>query len=728
MQTPARSLASRWFDKSRWLFAALSVVGIGYVFVGAWLITAGPSDPVAHTAAFLKHLVSPWMLATYVVACSLIGFGVWYLRSVPKRFGGSADVQTAMKRQTLGLIIAWLLVSASLAAIGFLYIKDLENTSSRERTSQQEAIAHLKVLQINKWLREHTIVAELLASSLRGLPLERLPSDRDAEQTVQLLFAEALARNTERTGVSLIAPDGRLLAQSGEEGAPDKETTRAAMAVAANPAERRQDIVDVHLRGTPPQARMVFLVPITTLPASGPTIAVLAMAVDPFQGLFPQIATWPTPSPTSEAMVVRREGDDMVYVTPPSLLKPVPAPLAHRVPLAGSKLASAQAFLRGAGVYTGPDYRGEEVLAASRHVTGLPWIVVTKTDLAEIAQPLQQKELTLIVVIGAALVLAAIMLIVLWRGEYVSLSEFRRQQREELTAMAQHFARLTRMARDAFFLLAPDGKIVDSNEAASATYGYSADELRNANIRDLRPPEELEAFNARWPTTISAEGLQFETVHQRKNGTVFPVEVNTAPIDVDGEIYRQSFVRDITQRKALEREVARLSRVKVALQAATSVLLRAKMEAELFQEMCEVLVQLGGYRLGCVAAPNSDAGKTIRFLAVAGADDGYLDQAAISWDEGPRSAGPTGGALRTGDVQVNQDFATNPVMALWRESALKRGYHSSIGLPLKIDGKVFAALTLYAEQPNAFDEEERALLIALADDVSYAVARLRERT
>ena len=704
------------------------MVGIGYVFVGAWLVTAGPSDPIAHTADFLKHLVSPWMLATYVVAWSLIGFGAWYLRSAPKRAGGSTDMETAMKRQTFRLAVVWLLVAASLVGISLLYNSDLESTSRRERSSQQESVARLKAQQINKWLLERTIEAELLATSLRGLPLERLPSDRDAEQTIQLLFAETLAANTERTGVSLFAPDGRVLAHAGEGSTPDKETMQAAMAIAANPAERRQSIVDVHLDGTPPRPRMVFLVPITARPGNGPTTAVLAMAVDPFQGLFPQIAAWPTPSPSSEAVVVRREGDEVVYVTPPRFLKPVPAPLALRVPLTGSKLASAQAVLLGDGVYSGPDYRGVEVLTASRKVREVPWTVIAKTDLKEIVEPLQRKEFTLTVLIGAATVLAAIMLIVLWRGEYVGLLAFRAQQREEHAAMSRHFGQLIRMARDIVLLIRPDGLIIEANEAAMAAYGYSADEFRSLNVRDLQPPEDLAHFDAMWRAPAPPGGVLTEGMNLRKDGTAFPVEVSGRAIEVDGKTYRQCFIRDITQRKALEREVARLSRVKMALQAATSVLLRARTEAELFQEMCEVLVQLGGYRMANVAMPNSDADKTVRYLAIAGFEDHYLAQAAITWGEDPRSKGPTGGAIRTGEVQVNQDFATNPAMAPWREEALKHGYHSSISLPLKMQGEVFGVLTLYAEQPNAFDKEETTLLVALADDVSYAVARLRERT
>ncbi|NDH63007.1 MAG: PAS domain S-box protein [Alphaproteobacteria bacterium] len=715
---------SRWFDNSRWLFAAVIVVGVGLIFVGTWVVTAGPADPVAHTAAFLKHLVSPWMLAAYVVAWSLIGFGAWRLRSGPKRAVDLRDLRTVMKRTTLRLVSAWLIAAVSLAAIGFLYISDLENTSREERSSQQESVARLKAQQIDKWLLERTIDVNLLATSLRGLPLGSLPADRDVEQLVQLLFAEVLAGDAERTGVSLIASDGKVLAQAGEDSTPDKETTQAAMAFAANPAERRRGIIDVHLDGTPPRPRMVFLLPITSHPGNGPTTAVLAMTVDPFQGLLPQIATWPTTSRSSEAVVVRREGDDVVFISPPPLLKPVPGPLAFRAPLADNMLPSAKAALEGDGVRSGPDYRGVEVLTASRRVSGVPWIVVAKTDLEEITRPLRRKEFTLIVVIGAAVGLAAITMIVLWRAEYVSLLAVQARHVEEHAAMSRHFGTLIRRARDMVLLSRPDGLIVEANEAAVAAYGYSAGEFRALNVRDLVLPEDLARFDAIWNAPNTPDGLLVEAVNRRKDGTVFPIEVSGNAIEVDGRMYRQIFIRDITKRKALEVEVARLSRVQSALQATTSVLLRAGQETELFQEMCEILVQLGGYRMTFVGMPNSDEGKTVRFVAIAGVENGYLAGAAISWGEGARSVGPTGTALRTGEMQVNQNFITNPAVAPWRDEALKRGYHASICLPLKIDGKVFACLGLYAEQPEAFDEEEVRLLLALTEDIAYAVSRL----
>ena len=695
------------------------------MFVAAWLVTAGSPDPIAHAAEYIEFLTTPWMIADYSVAIALIGFGIWYLRTSARRAAAVEDVDAAVKRQGILLSFAFCLTVASLISIGFLYFTDLKSTTRTERAEQQESVARLKSQQITKWLLERTIDAEFIATALRGVPLDRLSTDRDAQIGLQLLFAQLLAGNTERISVSLFAPDGQVLVHTGEGSVPDPDTIEAAKALAAQPT-RRQSIVDVHFAGSPPRPRMDFLVPVTERPGIGPTIAVVAMAVDPFELLFPQIAAWPKPSPSSELVVVRREGDDVVFITPPPLLKPLPRPLEYREPLATSRLPSAKAILQGNGVRIGPDYRGVEVLTASRQVSGMPWTVVAKTDLEELELPLHRKQLTLTLVIGAAIILAAFLLIVLWRGERASLRAFRDQQLGERLAVAQHFAQLTRRARDIVLLLDPNGRIVEANEAAVKAYGYTAEELMRLAHRDLRIPEDQASVAAQWQAAAAPGGVLFETVHRRKDGTTFPVEISGHAIDVDGKSYRQAFIRDISQRKALEREVARLSRVREALQAATSVLLRATSETDLYQQICEILVHQASYRMVNVAAPNDDADRTVRYLAIAGADDGYLARAAITWGDGPRSHGPTGTALRTGVLQVNQDFANNPAVAPWRSEALKHGYRSSITLPLAAEGKVFAALTLYAEQPNAFDSDETTLLVALADDVAYAVTRLRQ--
>ena len=128
-----------------------------------------------------------------------------------------------------------------------------------------------------------------------------------------------------------------------------------------------------------------------------------------------------------------------------------------------------------------------------------------------------------------------------------------------------------------------------------------------------------------------------------------------------------------------------------------------------------------------IAIANDDPGKTLRFPAIAGAHNGYLAHAHITWNDEPTGNGPLGMAIKTGAVQVSQDFESNPKFGPWREEALGRGYRSGIVLPLRRQGTVAAALVIYAAEPQAFDAEEVQLLSALADDVSYALCKIAQR-
>jgi len=157
------------------------------------------------------------------------------------------------------------------------------------------------------------------------------------------------------------------------------------------------------------------------------------------------------------------------------------------------------------------------------------------------------------------------------------------------------------------------------------------------------------------------------------------------------------------------------------------VLAHASEEIELLQDMCRIIVEIGGYRLAWVGYAEHDAEKSVRPVAHYGFNAGYLENAAITWADTERGQGPTGTAIRTGVAQVNQNFASNPSMEPWRDAALKQGYASSVALPLKDQGAVFGAITIYATEPDAFNSQEIELLTGLADNLSYGIATLRTR-
>lgn len=156
-------------------------------------------------------------------------------------------------------------------------------------------------------------------------------------------------------------------------------------------------------------------------------------------------------------------------------------------------------------------------------------------------------------------------------------------------------------------------------------------------------------------------------------------------------------------------------------------LVRAVDEQKLLEEVCRLCVQTGGYRMAWIGYAQHDAERRIKTMARFGHDSGYLDQIQLSWADVDLGRGPTGTAIRTGVHVVNQDFRGNPQVAPWREAAMARGFQSSVALPLICEGVVLGALTLYASEPDAFDEEEVKLLQEMADDCAFGIVTMRTR-
>ncbi len=122
-----------------------------------------------------------------------------------------------------------------------------------------------------------------------------------------------------------------------------------------------------------------------------------------------------------------------------------------------------------------------------------------------------------------------------------------------------------------------------------------------------------------------------------------------------------------------------------------------------------------------------DEQKTVLPLAQAGYDDAYVEMAHVTWADTERGRGPVGVAIRTGLPCAVQDARTTATFAPWRAEALARGYASVLSIPLRTDGEVTAALTLYAAERDAFDEPEIALLTELAADLVHGTRSLRAR-
>ncbi|MBO8180244.1 MAG: PAS domain S-box protein [Archaeoglobus sp.] len=182
-------------------------------------------------------------------------------------------------------------------------------------------------------------------------------------------------------------------------------------------------------------------------------------------------------------------------------------------------------------------------------------------------------------------------------------------------------------------------------------------------------------------------------------------------------VYERLLSEEAESRRRVERVLRVLGRTNQAIT-------RIGDEKELLKEVCRIIVEEGGYAYVWVGYAEED--KSVRVVATAGKGD-YAHAIKVTWDYGDTGQGPTGMAIRTGKAYVVRDIEKDGSFEVWKEEALKRGFRSSVSLPLRVNGKVTGALNIYASEKDAFDEEELSLLEELADSISYAIYSLRSR-
>lgn len=135
----------------------------------------------------------------------------------------------------------------------------------------------------------------------------------------------------------------------------------------------------------------------------------------------------------------------------------------------------------------------------------------------------------------------------------LSLAVGNPKQAEEQTRLSQlHLGYLTKYANDLIILLDDSFHFLETNERVVDFYGYTREELIGMHATDLRVPDKRALFNEQSKLVGLTDRVVYETVHQRKDGTQFPVEISLRAVDVDGKRLYHAVIRDITERKRAE--------------------------------------------------------------------------------------------------------------------------------------------------------------------------------
>jgi PAS domain S-box-containing protein len=271
------------------------------------------------------------------------------------------------------------------------------------------------------------------------------------------------------------------------------------------------------------------------------------------------------------------------------------------------------------------------------------------------------------------------------------------------------------------------------SEGCLALTGYTPEEITNpggTEYGNLIHPEDRDAV-LREVQDAARAGRPFQLEYRitTKDGRLAHVWDHGLLVagSEHEEQWLEGFITDVTERKRAEMELRRVNRALRTISACNQVLVRATEESLLLEDICGILVGEGGYRMAWVGFAEHDEGKSVRPVVHAGLEDGYLQIARITWADTELGQGPTGTAIRTGKPGVARFINHDPSLAPWREAALKRGYASSAALPIHVNDHVLGALTVYAQELDAFDSAEMQLLTELSHDLAYGIEALRTR-
>jgi PAS domain S-box-containing protein len=517
-------------------------------------------------------------------------------------------------------LVVILIIAAVIAAAGYGFVQQQKRIAIDEAELDLATIADLKASQIVAWRRERMIEASALYHNSMVAHRIKEHLKGSEEVAVRREFQEWLEQLRSGGGynkVILFNRDLQVITSASFDATPPKPHYLALAGLAA----QKQEIIftDLHYDSDSDSIDVDLIIPILSREhGQSSCIAVLVIDIDPYKYLYPLIRTWPSPSFSGETLLVKRDGNDALFLN--TLRFKNDAALKFRIPLTRTDEPAVRAAAGQEGVFAGVDYRGLPVYAAVRTISNSPWSIVTKLDTAEILEPVTKRVGYVVSTCAVILIAIGLGASLFWRrkqeaalyAQFETEREFNRELKraeqslqEANTLLEERVANRTEelsnsnsnlrqeiaerkqieeLLRKQFqaILQSPvaiiitdlDGAIEFVNPKFCEYSGYSYEEVIGQNPRimksDSTPPELHKRL---WETISAGNTWMGEFCNRKKSGELFWEYAKILPIkNQDGIITNyMAFKEDITRRKLLEEKLRRSRKLETIGQIAGGV-------------------------------------------------------------------------------------------------------------------------------------------------------------
>ena len=462
------------------------------------------------------------------------------------RFGAASPPWTT--------IVFTIVVCGLLAAAGAMFYAREARSIRLQRYEDLRLIAERRSEAVVDW-RENRF-AEIRAATagplIRTALAESLARPRDLALRARVIEQlQSAHRGARRCAVA--APDGRLLfwLDPSEADLDAAERDQLGQAVLA-----RQTSLGDLVRRVSGQVDFVLAAPL--LDAAGQPFAVLIESFSADESLYPLLGEWPTPSPSAEVMLARREGEEVVYL---NTLRHRPGPpLTVRVPITALDVPAVRVVLSGIeSVREGRDYRGVDVLAAARPVPGSNWVLVAKVDSAEILGEIRFRAWATLLLVLAGVAAAGSASAALYfdrhrtvQGKLLAAERGRSEALDEVHATLYSIG-------DGVIATDHEGRVTRVNPVAERLTGWRESDTHGRALTEVfhivNEDTRAEVENPVWRVLRDGKmvGLANHTLLISRDGAERPIADSGAPIhSAEGRVIGAVLVfRDQTDERAI---------------------------------------------------------------------------------------------------------------------------------------------------------------------------------
>ncbi len=542
--------------------ALISNVVALLVFLPRALFISPYPDPVLRMIIFV---------VTSTILCTILSVIFLYRKKQRKSPDHTALDTDKYSYTPLTLLLIFVFLSVGILIAGHFFYSSYEHNYRLQIEHQLASIADLKANELIQWRKERIGDANLLF---------RNPVFSDTVQNYLERPAEAAAKEQLRSWLYrylqygqyeklvLLDTDGKVQLSVPETSEPIPQHIPVDAYDALHSG--KLTVSDLHLHGDLSQPSMVILVPVFHATNDSIPLGVVALIINPYRYLYPLISDWPTDSRTAETLVVRRDGDSVLFLN--DLKYEKNAALRLRIPLAQTEVPSVRAVLGEEGTVEGIDYRGKRVIANIRSIPDSPWFMIARIDTSEVYEPLTQILWLVIALVGVLLLGAGVGVGLVWRLQNIRVYQEKAEMTEALNISEEKHRLIIDHSLDMIFTLDSAGTFLFVSPASERIMGFKPSEMQGQTFRSFVHPDDVpmveQELNSFIETGRFTPGLEYRVKHA-SGGWRWHTTSGSRVLDDRGSFrYFVGIAHDITERRDITESLKALSLRYSALLAA----------------------------------------------------------------------------------------------------------------------------------------------------------------